>query len=293
MALDSWRYRDEVMELPTYKDHYVEVDGRRVRYWVEGEGPVVVLVHGLACSAEFWQYNVAPLAVQHRVYALDLPGFGLSDKALDDFSLPYAASFLKAFMDALGIARATLAGNSMGGVLCAQFAVQFPERTEGLIVVGSAGFGRELNPFLRLWSLPVVGDLVFRAYQMAFPALKTWVFSDSSSIQREWLEGAASMLRMPGVRENTLQTARTGVGLRGQRAELFQDLHRELGGVTVPTLIVWGDHDAAVPVSHAYAAQKLIPNSEVRILKRGGHTPQVERPEEFNELVLDFLGGRG
>jgi pimeloyl-ACP methyl ester carboxylesterase len=281
------------MELPTYEDHYVEVDGSRIRYWVEGEGPAVVLVHGLACSAEFWQYNVAPLSVEHRVYALDLPGFGLSDKTLRDFSLQYAASFLRAFMDALGIERATLAGNSMGGVLCAQFVVQFPERTEGLILVGSAGFGRELNPFLRLWSLPVVGDLVFRVYQMAFPALRTWVFCDSGSIHREWLEGAARMLRMPGVRENTLKTARTGLDLRGQRVELFQDLHRELRRVTVPTLIVWGDHDAAVPVSHAYAAQKLIPNSEVRILKRCGHTPQVERPEEFNEVVLDFLSEGG
>lgn len=281
------------MELLTYEDHYVEVDGSRIRYWVEGEGQVVVLVHGLACSAEFWQCNVAPLAAEHRVYALDLPGFGLSDKALRDFSLPYAASFLEAFMDALDIDGATLAGNSMGGALCAQFVVQFPERTEGLILVGSAGFGRELNLFLRLWSLPVVGDLVFRVYQMAFPALKTWVFCDSSSIHREWLEGAATMLRMPGVRENTLRAARTGLDLRGQRVELFQDLHRELGSVVAPTLIVWGDHDAAVPVSHAYAAQKLIPNSEVRILERCGHTPQVERPEEFNKLVLDFLSGGG
>jgi pimeloyl-ACP methyl ester carboxylesterase len=281
------------MELPTYEDRYAEVDGSKIRYWVEGEGPVVILVHGLACSAEFWQYNVAPLAAGHRVYALDLPGFGLSDKHLQDFSLQYAASFLRKFMDALGIERATLAGNSMGGVLCAQLAMESPQRLDGLILVGSAGFGRGLNPFLRLWSLPWVGDLVFRAYQMAFPALKTWVFCDASSIGGEWLEGAAAMLRMPGVRENTLRAARTGLNLRGQREKLFRGLHNGLGSVTVPTLIIWGDRDAAVPLSHAYTAQRLIPNSELRIMERCGHTPQVERPEEFNKLVLDFLRAEG
>jgi 4,5:9,10-diseco-3-hydroxy-5,9,17-trioxoandrosta-1(10),2-diene-4-oate hydrolase len=279
------------MELPTYEDRYVDVDGSRVRYWVEGEGPAVLLVHGLACSAEFWQYNVAPLAAEaeYRVHALDLPGFGLSDKQLQNFSLEYAASFLRRFMDALGIERAILAGNSMGGVLCAQLAMESPQRLDGLILVGSAGFGKELNPFLRLWSLTLVGDLLFRGYQMAFPALKVWVFCDASSIQEDWLEGAAAMLRMPGVRENTLRVARTGLNLRGQREELFRGLHSGLGSVSVPTLIVWGDHDAAVPVSHAYAAQELIPHAELRIMEGCGHTPQVERPEEFNELVLEFL----
>jgi pimeloyl-ACP methyl ester carboxylesterase len=278
------------MELPSYEDRYVEVDGSRIRYWVEGEGPVVILVHGLACSAEFWQYNLAPLAAEHRVYALDLPGFGLSDKELGEFSLEYASSFLRRFMDALGIERATLVGNSMGGVLCAQLAMESPQRLDGLILVGSAGFGRDLTPFLRLWSLTLVGDLVFRLYQTVFPTLKTWVFSDPNSIGEEWLKGAAAMLRRPGVRENTLKVARVGLNLHGQREELFRDLHSGLGSVTVPTLIIWGDRDVAVPVSHAYTAQTLIPNSELRIMKRCGHTPQVERPEEFNELVLEFLG---
>jgi len=281
------------MGLPRYEDHYAEVDGRRVRYWVEGDGPVLLLVHGLACSAEFWQCNLGPLAKEHRVYALDLPGFGLSDKEVGDLSLEHAASFLKGFMDAVGVERATLAGNSMGGALCAQFAVQLPERTDGLILVGSAGFGRELNPFLRLWSVGLVGDLVFRVYQRAFPAVKRWVFCDASSIHGEWLEGAAAMLRMPGVRENSLRVARMGIDLRGQREEMFSRLHTALGRMTVPTLIVWGARDAAVPVAHAYVAEKLIPHSEVRIMEHCGHTPQVERPEEFNELVLDFLSAGG
>jgi 4,5:9,10-diseco-3-hydroxy-5,9,17-trioxoandrosta-1(10),2-diene-4-oate hydrolase len=280
------------MGLPMYEDHYVEVGGGRVRYWVEGDGPALLLVHGLACSAEFWQRNVGPLAEEHRVYALDLPGFGLSDKTVGDFSLEYAARSLKAFMDAVGVERATLAGNSMGGVLCAQFVVQFPERAGGLILVGSAGFGRELNPFLRTWSVAVVGDLVFRVYQMAFPALKRWVFCDANSIGGEWVEGAAAMLRMPGVRENTLRVAQMGIDLHGQREEMFRHLHTGLSSVTAPTLIIWGDHDVAVPVAHAYVAERLIPHAEVRIMKRCGHTPQVERPEEFNKLVLDFLRER-
>jgi pimeloyl-ACP methyl ester carboxylesterase len=280
------------MGLPRYEDHYVDVDGARIRYWMEGHGPVLLLVHGLACSVEFWQWNLGPLAKEHRVYALDLPGFGLSDKEMGDFSLEYAASFLRSFLDAVGAERATVAGNSMGGVLCAQFVVQFPERTDGLILVGSAGFGRELNPFLRTWSVPVVGDLIFRVYQRAFPALRRWVFCNAGSIGDEWVEGAAAMLRMPGVRENTLRVAQTGIDLHGQREEMFRDLHVGLSSVTVPTLIVWGDRDVAVPVAHAYVAESLIPHAEVRIMERCGHTPQVERPEEFNKLVLDFLSAR-
>ena len=201
------------MDLPTYEDRYVVVNGKRIRYWAEGEGPAVILVHGLACSAEFWQYNVASLSKQYQVHAPDLPGFGFSDKQVDDFSLSYSASFLSGYMDALDIERATLVGNSMGGLICAQAAVQFPQLLDRLILVGSAGFGVELNPLLRLWSVALVGDLVFRVYQRSFPALKRWVFRDSSSIHGEWLKRAAAALRMPGVRENTLRVARIGVDL--------------------------------------------------------------------------------
>jgi len=277
------------VHIPRYEDHYVLVDGSRIRYWVMGEGPALILVPGLAASVEFWQYNVAPLARQRRVYAVDLLGFGRSDKEIEDFSLEFAASFMAQFMDALGIERASLAGNSLGGVVCAQTAVQYPERVERLILVDGAGFGRELNPFFRLWSVAVLGDLVFRVYQRVFPLLRRWAFYDSSCVDEEWVAGAADVLRTPGVRENALRVARMAVDLRGQREDRFHGLHRDLASMDVPTLIIWGRHDGAVPLSHAYAAQSLIPNSQVRVIERGAHTPQVERPEEFNGLVLDFL----
>jgi pimeloyl-ACP methyl ester carboxylesterase len=277
------------MKSASYEDRYVRVNGRQIRYWVEGEGPALILVHGLAASLEYWQYNIAALATQHRVYALDLLGFGRSDKEIEDFSLSYAASFLAQFMDALGIERAHLVGNSLGGVVCAQTAVQFPERVDSLVLVGSAGFGRELNPLLRLWSVPVLGDLVFKVFQMAFPLAKRWALDDPRRIDDEWLASVAAVLRTPGLRENTLKIAREGVDLRGQREEMFRSLHRGLGGTDVPTLIVWGSRDVVVPLSHAYTAQRLISKSEVSVMERCGHVPQVERPEEFNGLVQGFL----
>jgi 4,5:9,10-diseco-3-hydroxy-5,9,17-trioxoandrosta-1(10),2-diene-4-oate hydrolase len=278
-----------LMTLPKYDDHYVKVGGKDIRYWVGGQGPAVILVHGLSASAEYWQYNLAPLSEGYRVYAPDLLGFGRSDKGLGQFSLLYGASFIADFMDALEIERATLAGNSMGGVVCAQFAVQFPPRLEKLILVGSAGFGGDLHPVFRSWSIPIVGNVMFSLYQRAFPLATRWNFCDPGSIDREWIDGAAAMLRMPKVKESSLRIVRVGVDLRGQREELLRDLHRRLPHMTAPTLIIWGSHDPAVPVSHAHAAQKLIPNSQVRIMDRCGHTPQVERPQEFNQLVLDFL----
>lgn len=280
------------MTPPKYEDRYVKVDGKSIRYWVEGQGPALILVHGLACSAEFWQYNVRPLAERHRVYALDLLGFGRSNKDIGQFSLPHAASFVAGFMDALGIERATLAGNSLGGIISAQFAVQYPQRLEKLILVASAGFGRDLQPLLRLWSVPGLGSIIFSIYQRVFPLTRRWSFFDYPAVDPEWIKGAAAILRTPGVKENTLKVARIGVSLRGQREELFRELHRQLAAMIAPTLIVWGSHDPIVPASHGYAAQKLIPNSRVQIMDRCGHIPQVERPEEFNKLVLDFLAQR-
>ena len=277
------------MTLPKYEDHYVKVGGKNVRYWVEGEGPAVILVHGLTCSAEFWQYNVAPLSQQYRVYALDLIGFGRSDKGVGEFSLPYGAAFIADFMDALGIERATLVGTSMGGAICAQFAAQFLPRLEKLILVDSAAFGRELSLILRSWSFPIVGRVIFSLYQRLFPLIIRWAFYDRGSVDREWISGAAAMLRMPGVKESSLEVIRIGVDIRGQRDELLHDLHRQLRNMPAPTLIIWGSHDSAVPVSHAYAAQKLIPNSRVQMIDRSNHMPQLERPQEFNQLVLDFL----
>ncbi len=256
---------------------------------MQGKGPGLILVHGLAGSVEFWQYNVGPLATEHRVYALDLLGFGGSDKEIEDLSLEYAASFLTQFMDGVGLERASLAGNSLGGLVCAQTAVRSPERVAKLILVDSAGFGRELSPFLRLWSVPVLGDLVFRLYQRAFASLRRWILRDSSSIDDEWLAAAATVLRTPGVRENALRIARMGVSLRGQRQEMLADLRREVAGMETPTLIIWGGRDLVVPVTHAYAARELIPHAEVRIMEGCGHMPQLERPQQFNRLVVDFL----
>ncbi len=277
------------MALPHYEDHYVTVGGKSIRYWVEGQGPVVILVHGLTASAEFWQYSVAPLSENYRVYALDLLGFGRSEKDIGEFSLRYGASFIADFMDALGIERATLAGNSMGGAVCAQFAAQHSTRVEKLILVGSAGFGRELNLGFRLWTLPLFGGLTFSLYQRMFPLIVRLNSSDLGLIDKTWIDGAAAMVRMPRVKENALQVVRTGVDLRGQRKRVLRELHRQMTDIAAPTLILWGSRDRAVPVSHAYAAQALIPNSQVRIMDGCGHIPQVERPQEFSQLVLDFL----
>jgi pimeloyl-ACP methyl ester carboxylesterase len=277
------------MEPPEYRDRYLDVGDQTIRYWDEGNGPVVLFVHGLAASVEFWQYNVGALASRYRVVALDLLGFGRSDKKIEEFSLAYAARFMLEFLNALDIQHASLVGNSLGGLVCLQTAVSCPLRVGRLVLVDPAGFGRELNPLLRLWSIPAVGKAVFWLYQLLFARLRPWVFPGSHSISRGWLARTAEVLRTPGVRENAIKVARAGVTLYGQREELFCDLHEQLGAMTVPTLIIWGDRDPVVPLKHAYIARSLIPNSEVRIMAGCGHLPQLERPEEFNRLALDFL----
>jgi len=274
------------------EDRYVKVGKINTRYWALGQGSPLLLIHALGASCDYWRYNVRALSQGNRVYAFDLPGSGRSDKGMEDLSLPLAGEFVAAFLDALGVGWASLAGNSLGGAVSLQFAVQYPHRLEKLVLVSSGGLGRELGLRLRLFTIPILGELIawsWRTRPGMRRSLRTIVY-DPQVMTDEFVDQMAELARLPGAKEMLLSVARMGIDLRGQNMKLLDPLLRRVPEIEAPTLIIWGVQDPIIPVTHAHLAHQMIRNSQLHILDRCGHVPQIEKPEEFNRLVLEFLG---
>ena len=144
-------------------DKYIKVKGINTRYWEKGnEGTDLILIHGIGSYMETWENNVEFFSQNHRVFVLDLPGFGRSDKPDVQYSFPYFTQFVLDFMDAQGIERASLVGNSMGGGISQHVAIQAPDRVTKLVLVNSTGFSKRLTILFRVSSLPLIGELLSR-----------------------------------------------------------------------------------------------------------------------------------
>jgi len=272
------------------QDNYIEVNGLNIRYWVMGDGSPIILVHGLAGSIELWENNIKPISKQHLVYAFDLPWFGHSDKPRVEPSLCYMARFIKDFMTSQGLEHATLVGNSLGGAICMQFAVQFPDKLDKLILVNSAALGQEVHFILRLMSIPVLGELMSTTSKRSTETfLRQVVFYNPKFVTDEWLDKILKVARTREARKSSLIITRTSIDFRGQRLIKIMPLINKLPQIRAPTLIIWGAQDKVIPVAHAYVGLKMIPNARLHIFEECGHLPMIERANEFNKLVLDFL----
>lgn len=261
----------------------------RVRYVIEGEGPAVMLVHGLGASLAVWGENITPLADGgHAVYALDLPGQGRSDKPEElNYNAVSGAHFLVDFMDVVGIESATLIGNSAGGLIAALCALTYPDRVDRLVLVDSAGLGRHMAWFLRFASLPFLGELLHIPLVRSTRSLMRSVFYEPGSVSRDMVNDVMQVPNTPEAKRSILKATRSGVNLLGLRRSMM--VLPTLKDWMKPLLIVWGREDRILPVSHAYQAAKVLPNSRVHVIPWCGHWPQMERPQEFNPLVLRFL----
>jgi pimeloyl-ACP methyl ester carboxylesterase len=274
------------------QDRYVKVGNINTRYWTAGDkGSAVVLVHGLGSSIEDWVHNVGALAQRHRVYALDLLGFGRSDKTPLTRDLNDLVRFINDFMGTLGIDRAALIGNSMGGGLVLAFALEYPEKVDKLVLVDNGGMGRNVILDFKLCSLPFVGELLTR------PSLKTtallWkkMVYDSNLVTPEVVELSYRLATEPGTKKALLAALRAGINLFGQRDKLTRQILARLNTIKAPTLVIWGNQDRIIPVAHARVAVDNIPGARLELFDRCGHMPMFEYPDKFNRLVLDFLAG--
>lgn len=245
---------------PGLERQAAEVDGRRIVYGVAGEGPPLVLVHGLSASSRWWARNVAVLARQFRVYTVDLPGFG-DNRQPGMIALDAMAIWLLRWMDAAGIEKASIAGHSMGGFVAANLAAMAPERVERLVLVDPL-----VRPFARPYREPV-----------------TRLIAELRHTPRGFLPTLLGDAARAGV-----QTVR-----RTAHAVVRADLRPRLAEVQAPTLVIWGARDDLVPPEVAEDVVGAIPDCRLVVIDGAGHAPMWEQPEAFNRVVLDFLGQAG
>jgi pimeloyl-ACP methyl ester carboxylesterase len=232
-----------------------------------------------------------PLAEHHRVLAPDLLGHGASGRAATDYSLGAHASMLRDLIDRLGIDRATVVGHSLGGGVAMQFAYQYPDRCERVVLVSSGGLGREVSIILRALSLPGA-ELVLPIVTPPFvrrwgDALSAWLWDRgirSGRLAEMWR--AYASLGDAETRRAFFRTLRSVVDPRGQAVSATDRLYLT---EAMPTLILWGDADPIIPVDHARAAHAAMPGSRLEIFEGVGHFPQSEAPERFAEVLSGFV----
>ena len=274
------------LEMPG-REQWVEVLGVTVRYFCLGEGPPVVLIHGLGEAAVVWYGNVESLATQFSTYALDLPGHGASDKPDWDYSLEETVDFLIAFMDALNLERASLVGNSLGGLIALATALAHPCRVERLVLEDCAGLGREIAWFLRLMTVPYLGELLARPAKKGLRWFLERIFHSSGFATEALVEALHWERRRPGNTAAMLQILRKGVSLRGVKSSFI--LTQKLAKLEAPTLLVWGRQGRILPAFHGERAAPVVPQGRLTVFDHCGHWPHIEVQERFNDLLLDFL----
>jgi pimeloyl-ACP methyl ester carboxylesterase len=286
---------------PSFDSRTITVDGVKLHYLSGGNGSPLVLVHGLGSSAavEFY-YNLEPLAARHRVIAIDLPGFGQSDKPALDYTIDI---FVKAGSDLMaseGLPRAAVMGVSMGGRVALGLALTAPEQVERLILVDALGVGppRRVLAY-RILLTKGLGELTLsgtaRALRRMNPATIRrfwgWYLNRPGGVDSIWsnqrIADHGALLSRPEYRAAYLSALRSIAGMRSLRDGVV--VEARLSELRMPTLLVWGRHDHIFPPSHAESALKRLPNGRVEIFEDSGHTPQMEEPDRFNRLVLEFL----
>jgi pimeloyl-ACP methyl ester carboxylesterase len=273
-------------------DQFVEVGDVRTRYRSAGEGkPALILIHGFGVSLECWQFNLEVLGKQFRTVAPDVVWFGKSDKPAREVTGDYFAEFISGFMDAIGVPRAVLVGNSMGGMIAVKTALQYPGRVSGLVLVSSAGFGPELAWWLRLRSVVPITKLLRPSTGTYRFAVRRLVYAPSV-VTEDLVNVFVEMARQPGALDAHHRVLRYGADWRGLRPAAVKEIRDQAHAIRIPTLIVWGKQDRVVPVKHAEIARQCIPDARVHIFDQCGHAPMLEKADEFNKLVAEFVANQ-
>jgi pimeloyl-ACP methyl ester carboxylesterase len=268
------------------------IHGYRRAFRVAGSGPPLVLVHGIGDSSATWEEILPALASHHLVIAPDLLGHGQSAKPRADYSVAAYANGIRDLLGVLGVRRATLIGHSLGGGVAMQFAYQFPERTERLVLVGSGGGGPEVSAVLRVLALPG-GEALLHLLRLptarwqagvvvaALRALNTALGQDAPDLLR-----VVDALPDATGRAAFIRSLRSVVDRRGQVITMLDRCYLTQG---MPTLLVWGSRDAVVPVEHGRRAHAAMPGSQLEIFEGAGHFPFHTDPERFVRTLERFL----
>jgi len=271
-----------------------------------GRGTPVVFIHGLGSSSYMeWRYNLEATGAKHRVFAPDLPGYGRTEKPRVRYSIPYFARFVERYIEDRGLRSAAIVGVSLGGRVALEVALERPHLARKLVLVNTLGLGR---PQVRvpqmaygLVTIPRVGEAVMRftrgALHWASPSLIRRVAAryggHGADLERAmddaYLKDLRELYATDEFHNAYLSTVRSLVNPRALLGG-HHDVSSRLSEIKIPLQLIWGSDDPLFPVAHATRAHALVEHSRLAIIEGAGHSPQAERPEEFNRVLLNFLG---
>ena len=273
---------------------YRTIHGYRRAFRVAGSGPALLLIHGVGCNSKSWEPVHAKLAQRFTVIAPDLLGHGESDKPHADYSLPAFANGMRDLLAVLGIDRVTVVGHSFGGGVAMQFAYQYPELVERIVLVNAGGVSKDVSLALRLAAMPMGAEaLAMLRAAGVMPAIRRFgravgAVLGSTRLGRdvtdvvEMLEG----FQDPAGLAAFARTLRSVVDASGQYVTM---LDRSYLVQSVPVQIIWGEDDLIIPVDHAHTAHAAIPGSRMEIFEDSGHMPFHDHPDRFVEVVERFI----
>jgi pimeloyl-ACP methyl ester carboxylesterase len=286
------RYRPGVRHEGSFCVRYVTIHGYRRAYVKAGSGPALLLIHGIGDSSDTWRPVVGQLAEHYTVIAPDLLGHGRSEKPRADYSVAGFANGMRDLLTVLDVDRATVVGHSLGGGVAAQFAYQFPDRCERLVLVGSGGVGRTVSPLLRVAAVPGVEALM---PLLGLPPLRfasrlgaglLRVFDTALGRDAEEILAVFDALPNTEARMVILRTLRSSVDWHGQVITMLDRAYLAEG---VPTLIVWGRRDAIIPLGHGRLIHTVMPGSEFEVFDEAGHFPHHTDPARFVRVLREFV----
>ncbi|MEI5675514.1 MULTISPECIES: alpha/beta fold hydrolase [unclassified Nocardioides] len=271
---------------------YLTIHGHRRAFVKVGEGPALLLLHGLGCDHTTWDPIIDALARRYTVIAPDLLGHGRSAKPRADYSLGGYANGMRDLLTLLGIDKVTVVGHSFGGGVAMQFAYQFPERTERMLLVASGGLGPEVSPGIRAITTPGFHQLMG---VLTLPGIRHAGVLGLHALAASGLKPARDLgevahiydsFKDPNARHAIRHVVRAVVDWRGQIVTMAD---RAYLTEAMPMAVVWGRDDAVIPVRHASNAAALAPKARVEVIPNAGHFPHKDHPERFVKIVHDFI----
>lgn len=269
------------------KGKFVTVDGKKVHYVEAGNGPPIILIHGFLYHSVMWKKNIDALAEKFKVYAIDLWGWGYSERLGEkEYSFERYGKQIVGFMDALNIKKATLVGQSMGGGISVYVAAHYPEKVERLILVDPAVIPYPMTTIGKIYQLPFVGEFLNAIPGDALMEnnIKTIWFYDKNNVTEEYCKEVLQPLCIKGSYAGTMFI------LRNVLKEPYVESEAKLLTKTnIPVLIIHGREDKAIPLDRSKRLNDLWKGSKLVIFDKAGHSPHEEYPEKFNKLAIDFL----
>jgi len=271
---------------------YHKIHGHTQAFIYTGQGPVLVLIHGVGDSSDTWKEVLSELSQRYTVIAPDLFGHGRSDKPHTCYSISSLANSVRDLLDVLGVYSATVIGHSLGGGVSMQFAYQFPTRCERLVLVASGGVCAEVSRLLRLASMPaselvlpvVASRPVRKVAQVALKLAKR--LGADIGVDAEDLMRVMESLPDRRTRKAFLRTLRSVVDVKGQSVTMLDRVYLAGG---YPILVVWGARDSVIPARHAEIVRLALPTSRVEVFEKSGHFPHNSEPQRFVRVLEDFI----